>query len=144
MRRLGTLAAVIVGVGVAVVVLAACGDGTMSTASTTTSTTRSVTSTTEPSLTIGIICSTPADAANSLVTAWTAGDQAAAARCATAGVVTDLFRTSGRSERWTMQSCGGPDSGVPVCRYTSSGGSLQLTIEGSEAFGWKVTKLVTG
>jgi hypothetical protein len=115
-------------------------------ASTRTTTTRAVTSipttnTSEPSLTIGIICSTPAAAARALVSAWMAGDRAAAARCANGDVVAQLFRTSGRSAQWTFQSCGGPDPGVPVCRYASTDGSVELTIEGTEAIGWKVTKL---
>jgi hypothetical protein len=140
MRRFAVTMAV---VGVAVVMLAACGDGSSS-IGTTTTTTRPATNTTEPSFTIGIICSTPAAAADSLVAAWTAGDRAAAARCATATVVTELFRTSGQSARWSFQACGGPDPGVPVCRYTYPGGSAQLTIEGTEAVGWRVTKVVIG
>ena len=33
------------------------------------------------------------------------------------------------------------DPGVPICSYTYPGGSARLTIEGTEAGGWKVTKV---
>ena len=78
----------------------------------------------------------------SLVDAWVAGDRGAAARCATPGAVATIFATSGADARWTFEGCDLSDPGVPVCTYRYSGGSAKLTIEGTEARGWMVTKLV--
>jgi hypothetical protein len=125
--------------------LVACGDGGGSdrSAETTTRATAGSTSTTDDtsSVTIGIICTSPAEAASTLVSAWTAGDRGAAERCATAAVVEDLFATSGAGSSWTAQGCetSSPDSSV--CAYGYEGGAALLTVAGSDAAGWKVTKL---
>jgi hypothetical protein len=137
--------------GVALVLavgVAACG-GDDSSSSSNTSTTRgtvdssSTSSTTQDTtpVTIGIICSTAEDAASTLVDAWGADDQAAASRCATDDVVTELFQVSGAGNTWIDQGCDRTDPGVPVCAYSYEGGAAFLTVEGSEATGWKVTSL---
>jgi len=124
------------------VLLAGCGGGSSSSAgphlsgSSTTSTTAST-----PSVTIGIICMTPAQAAQTFVQAWTAGDRAAAGRCAMAGAVTAIFANSGAGAAWTFQGCGGPDPGVPICTFVYPGGSARLTLMGTEAQGWKVSQI---
>jgi hypothetical protein len=72
-----------------------------------------------------------------LVDSWLAGDQAAAARCASEAAVTKIFETSGAGAQYTWQGCFG-DPGVPTCAYTYEGGSVQLSMAGTEAAGWKV------
>lgn len=130
-------------------VLTACGgdDGSsVSTGSTTTST--STTSTTTPpsppdttDVTVGIICSSAEDAAQSAVQAWGANDRTAAGRCATPAVVGALFQTSGAGNTWFFQGCDRTDPGVPICAYSYEGGAAFFTVEGTEADGWKATKL---
>ena len=93
------------------------------------------------SVTVGIICSTAEDASQSLVDAWGSGDEAAARRCATGEVVDELFTTDGAGNTWMAQGCDRTDPGVPVCAYSYEGGAAFLTVEGTEAEGWKVTKL---
>ncbi len=117
--------------------LVACGGAT----TTATSHPSTTTTTTDSSVTIGIVCSTPTDAATSLVNAWKAGDRAAAARCAMGDVVSQLFKVRTDTTGWSFAGCGGSDPGVPVCSFLFSKGSATLTIEGTEARGWKVTKL---
>jgi len=135
------------GCAVAVVVaLTACGGGGSSESkgeSTTTRGTDASTSTTEDttSVTVGIICSTAQDASSALVAAWTADDRAAAARCASDTVVSRLFETNGSGNTWTSQGCDSADPAAPVCAYSYEGGAALLTVEGSDAAGWKVTKL---
>jgi hypothetical protein len=123
----------------AALALAACGDADRTT-TTSSSTTRTTVDPSGPPVTVGIICSDPTDAATSLVQAWAAGDRAAAGRCAVADVVAELFRRGGAAG-WAFQGCGGPDPGVPVCTYSYPGGSAILTVEGTEAMGWKVTRV---
>ena len=94
-----------------------------------------------PSVTVGIICITPTDAAQAVVSAWQAGDAAAAARCATAGTVSTLFAHPGAGAGWTFQGCDGPDPGVPICTFDYPGGHASLTLQGTEAQGWKVAQV---
>ena len=95
-----------------------------------------------PSVTIGIICSTPNDAAQALVNAWMAADPGAAGRCASAAAIAALFARA--RAPWTFQGCDGPDPGVPQCTYAYSGGHASLTITGTEARGWKVDRVSFG
>ena len=111
--------------------------------STTTRGTDASTSTTEDttSVTVGIICTSPEDAASTVVSAWTADDRAAAARCASETVVDELFTTSGAGNTWVDQGCDRTDPAAPVCAYSYEGGAAFLTTEGSDAGGWSVTGL---
>jgi hypothetical protein len=97
-----------------------------------------------PSVTVGIICSAPVDAAQALFSAWVAGDQAAAGRCASPAAVSALFARARRGTGWAFQGCDGPDPGVPQCTYASGAGHVALTLMGSEASGWKVDSLSFG
>ena len=126
--------------------LAACDGGSGSQSkdeSTTTRGTDASTSTTEDttSVTVGIICSTPQDAASALVAAWTANDRGAAPRCASDAVVTEFFKNDGSGNTWMSQGCDTTDPAAPVCAYSYEGGAAFLTVEGSDAAGWKVTKV---
>jgi hypothetical protein len=130
----------------ALVVGACGGDGSSSsdstsTSSSTTSTSRADTPPDTTSVTVGIICSTAEDAAQSVVQAWGADEQAAAARCASDAVVEVLFRTSGVGNTWFFQGCDRADPGVPICAFSYEGGAAFFTVEGTEAAGWKATKL---
>jgi len=140
MRARASIAAVAVAVALAA---AACNGDDSSQSTTTTRATSGSTSTTEDttSVTVGIICTTAEDAASSLVSAWSAGDKAAARRCATDAVVDQLFETDGAGNTWMSQGCDRTDPGIPVCAYTYEGGAAFLTVEGTEAEGWKVTRL---
>ncbi len=127
----------------AVVLLGACGGGSTGVQSQKpTTTTTTVAS--SPPLTVGIICTTPTEAAQASVAAWMAGDRGAAGRCAAPGAVATLFASSGRGAGWAFQGCDGPDPGVPVCTYTYPGGNARLTLNGTEAAGWKVTQVQLG
>lgn len=95
-----------------------------------------------PSVTVGIICSTPTDAAQAVVNAWMAADQAAAQRCASPAAVGTLFARARAA--WTFQGCDGPDPGVPQCTYAYPGGHASLTLAGTEAQGWKVDRVAFG
>ncbi|MEX2254032.1 MAG: hypothetical protein WEC34_01215 [Acidimicrobiia bacterium] len=125
--------------------VAACGGGDSDSADDTTTTrgTDASTSTTEDttSVTVGIICTTAEDAAMTLVDAWGADDRAAGRRCASEAVVDQMFEVSGAGNTWTDEGCDRTDPGVPVCAYRYEGGAALLTVEGSEASGWKVTRL---
>lgn len=125
--------------------LAGCGGGSTGVASrgptTTTTTTLGVGG---PSVTVGIICMTPTDAARAFVAAWTAGDRAAAGRCAMPGAVATIFTRPGAGAGWTFQACDGPDPGVPICTFTYPGGAARLTLTGTEAAGWKVSEVDPG
>jgi hypothetical protein len=129
----------------AIVLLAsACsGDDSSSkdTSTSTTSTTRADSPPDTTSVTVGIVCSTAEDAAQSTVEAWGADDQAAAARCSSDAVVEALFRTSGVGNTWFFQGCDRTDPGVPICAFSYEGGAAFFTVEGTEAAGWKATKL---
>lgn len=128
---------------VAVACVASCGGGsgratTRSTATTTVSTTTPPTSGgTVPTAT----CSTPTQAAQTVVAAWMAADRATASRCATPDAVATLFAQPGRSARWTFQACDGPDPGVPVCSFAYPSGTARLTLHGTEAAGWSVDRV---
>jgi len=128
--------------GVALVLAAlfsACGgDAGVSTGSSTTTTTGP-----ETPVTIGIICSTREDAAQTVVDAARAGDAAAAQRCGSAAAVSALTGARRPDASWQFGGCGGPDPGVPVCTYRMSSGTVSLTLAGTEAAGWKV-ETVTG
>jgi hypothetical protein len=91
-----------------------------------------------PSVTVGIICMTPTDAAQAVVSAWQASDATAAARCASAAAVSTLFARPGHGTGWTLQGCDGPDPGVPICTFAYAGGHASFTLQGTEAQGWKV------
>ena len=134
---------------VATAVLAGCGGSSGRVQShhspATTTTAPAASSTTGgPSVTVGIVCIAPTDAAQALLSAWTAGDQAAAGRCASPAAVAALFGHASRGTGWTFQGCGGPDPGVPQCTYSSAGGHASLTLMGSEASGWRVDSLSFG
>jgi hypothetical protein len=133
-----TAAAVLV---VSSVLLGACGGGSSGVQSQKPTTTTAPSS---PPLTIGIICTTPTDAAQTFVAAWMAGDRGAAGRCAAPGAVSTLFARNGHAAGWTFQACGGPDPGVPVCTFAYPGGTAQLTLNGTEAAGWKVAQVQLG
>lgn len=141
-RRIGGLVAVLLALAV---VATACGGDDGSSETTDTSITTSTTAVDTPpdttSVTVGIICSTAEEAAESTVEAWGADDQAAAARCATDAVVDVLFRTSGVGNSWFFQGCDRADPGVPICAFSYEGGAAFFTVEGTEAAGWKATKL---
>jgi hypothetical protein len=134
---------------VAVVGLAACSDDDGSSNAADDTTTRATdVSTTAPTttapttgVTVGIICTSPEDAAASLVSAWSADDRTAALRCASEGVVNQLFQTSGAGNTWMDQGCDTSDPSAPVCAYSYEGGAAFLTTTGSDADGWKVTEL---
>ena len=111
-------------------------DPASSSTSTTSTTLTTPTGGTTP-VTVGIICTTPEEAAMSFVEAWIAADQGAAARCATEAAVTTIFQTSGVGAQYTWQGCFG-DPGMPSCAYTYEGGSVNLALAGTEAAGWKV------
>ncbi len=91
----------------------------------------------ETAVTVGIICTSPRDATDTLVGAWIAGEAAAAARCAEEPVVDELFENDGTGAQWIFQGCGivGPDR----CQYSYEGGGVTFTVAGSDADGWKVT-----
>jgi hypothetical protein len=122
---------------------AACDGGSDESSSSTSTRGTQMPTTTEDttSVTVGIICSTAEDAATNLVDSWGSGEEAAAKRCATDDVVDELFLTDGAGNTWTSQGCDRTDPGVPVCAYTYEGGAAFLTVEGTEAAGWKVTGL---
>jgi hypothetical protein len=137
----GVLFAVVLGV-------AGCGGGgddeeTTSSSTTLVATTLAPATTADTTpVTVGIICNVPEDAATTLFNAWTAGDQAAASRCATPEAVGTLFAHPGAGAQWTFQGCnGGNDPGVPICQYSYEGGAANFTENGSEATGWKVVSV---
>ncbi len=130
------LVAVLIAVGV-VLALGSDDDDEVSTATATTTTIAPTATTESPPVTIGIICTTPEDAAMTFVESWIAGDQAAAARCASDEAVSTIFENSGAGAQYTNQGCFG-DPGVPTCAYSYEGGSVSLAMSGSEASGWRV------
>lgn len=144
----GLLVFLLVAVGT-VLVVSGDGDTTVgvsatTTSSTTTSTNSPSTSTSlasSPSVTVGIICATPEEAAMSFVDAWIAGDQAAAARCALPAAVTTIFQTSGAGAVYTFQGCAGNDPAVKQCGSTYEGGAVILAVAGSVAAGFQVQSL---
>jgi hypothetical protein len=132
----------------AVSIAAGCSDDSSQTAQDTTTRGTNATTSTGPtttddtsSVTIGIICSTPEDAASTVVSAWTADEREAARRCASDAVVDQLFQTSGAGNTWANQGCDATDPAAPVCAYSYEGGAAFLTTTGSNADGWKVTRL---
>jgi len=147
--RLNRSAILAAALGVALVA-AACGGGSTQAerhhGGSTTTTTPSTTGTSAggPPLTVGIICTTPTDAAQAFVAGWVAGDRAAASRCGSPDAVTTIFAHGTNAAAWAFQGCGGPDPGVPVCTFTYPGGTAQLTLMGTEAQGWKVSSTSLG
>ncbi|MCJ7438905.1 MAG: hypothetical protein MUP97_14235 [Acidimicrobiia bacterium] len=146
-RRRAMLAAAVCAVAL---VGAACSGSDDSDGTTGSSTTRSSTTTTTfgastipdtTPATVGIICTTPEDAVQGIVAAWGANDRAAASRCATIPVIDRLFQVSGVGNSWLFQGCDRSDPGVPVCAFSYEGGAAFFTMEGTEAAGWKATKL---
>ncbi len=143
----GGAAAMAVVVIVLLVLLLAGGDDDKdeTAPTTTTSTTLAVTTTIAPvttttaptSVTVGIICSTPEDAAHSLIDAQIANDETAAHRCASSAAVDALFPTSDADATYTFQGC--LTSETPVtCSFTYEGGAVTFVMSGSAAAGWKV------
>jgi hypothetical protein len=145
---IGVLVVILVGVGIAVAAGGGGNDTIDATAttlatSTTTSTTLVETPTTSgtTTVTVGIICTTPEDAAKGVVSAWEAGDRPAAARCASQAALDELFKASGAGATWTFQGCGGPDPGLPTCQFSYVGGAANFKMTGTEAAGWKVDQV---
>ncbi len=144
----GILVFLLVAVGT-VLVVSGDGDTTVGVSATTTSSTTrstlpssSTTSTSSTSsVTVGIICATPEEAAMSFVDAWIAADHAAAARCALPAAVTTIFQTSGSGAVYTSQGCAGDDLAAKQCGYTYEGGAMILAVAGSAAAGWQVQSL---
>jgi hypothetical protein len=133
----------------AAIALAACGGSSSSSGGAAHRAASTTTATSSPggsSVNIGIICSTPTDAANAVVSAWTAGDRAAARRCGTPTAVETLFaRAAGANGGnngvvgWILQGCAGT-----VCSFTHPHGTVRLTMGGSDASGWIVTRVQFG
>jgi hypothetical protein len=115
--------------------------GSSTTRSSTTATVAPPTVPDTTSVTVGIICTTPEDAVQGIVAAWGADDRAAAGRCASPAVIDRLFQTSGVGNSWFFQGCDSADPGVPICAFSYEGGAAFFTVEGTEAAGWKATKL---
>ncbi|MSO78724.1 MAG: hypothetical protein EXQ79_03870 [Acidimicrobiia bacterium] len=140
----GVLVVLLVVVGT-VLIVSGDGDTKISVTATTTSSTipptTTTTSTESPSVTIGIVCTTPEEAAMSFIDAWIAGDEAAAARCAAPAAVAKIFETSGAGAQYMFQGCFGDDPALPDCAYTYEGGSAHLAVTGTEAAGWQVQSL---
>lgn len=143
----GVLVVILIGVGIAVA-SGGGGDNTIDTTATTLETTTSTalvdTTTTTAgttTVTVGIICTTPEDAAKSVVSAWQADDRPAAERCASVAALDVLFKASGAGANWTFQDCGGPDPGVPTCQFSYVGGAANFKMTGTEATGWKVDEV---
>lgn len=144
-RRIAGGAAVVVVVLIGVGVAIASGGGddnpvdTTASTSTTAATLPATTTTVAPtSVTVGIICTTPEDAAQTVVSAWEANDKPAAARCANQSALDELFKASGVGASWMFQGCGGPDPGVPTCQFSYEGGAANFAMAGTDAAGWKV------
>ena len=150
LAALGVVALVaIIGGGLAIALGGGDDERKVQTASPTTVVVASTSSTLAPStttpsgqtsVTVAIICTTPEDASQGVVSAWIAGDRAGAGRCATEPALDTLFETSGAGAQWTFQGCSG-DPGVPDCAFTYPGGSAHFTLNGTEATGWKVVQV---
>jgi hypothetical protein len=138
----GVIRAGVLALAIGVLALAGCGGGggQVATSGTTTTSTLPI-GAGGPSVTVGIVCITPSDASQAVVSAWQAGDEAAAGRCATPSAVSTLFARPGRGAGWAFQGCGGPDPGVPSCTFRYAGGQATFTLMGTEAQGWKVGKV---
>ncbi len=121
--------------------LAACGGGSSQVQSHPTTTVPPAPASGGPGVTIGIICTTPTDASQTLVRAVQAGDANAAARCASPSVVSAVLARPGHGAGWSFQGCDGPDPGVPQCSVTYPGGRATLTLMGTEAQGWSVSSV---
>jgi hypothetical protein len=124
----------------AAIILAACGGGNSGgTAHPAASTTTATSSSGGSSVNVGIICSTPSDAALAVVDAWIPGDRAAARRCASPTAVELLFARAAGPEGWLLQRCAGT-----VCSFSHPHATLRLTMGGSDATGWIVTRVQFG
>jgi hypothetical protein len=136
--RLGAAAAA---AAAGLLALAACGGGSGRVQSRATTTLPPLPATGGPGVTIGIICTTPTDATQTLVRALQAGDANAAARCASPSVVSVVFARPGRGAGWSFQRCDGSDPGVPQCSVAYPGGRATFTLMGTEAHGWSVSSV---
>jgi hypothetical protein len=143
---IGIVVALVVVLGGVGLALALGNDNDSDSASSATTTTRAAAlspspSTGSTSVTVGIVCPTPEDAAQSVVAGWVAGDQPAAGRCASVAVITDLFsKSDGSQANWTFQGCQG-DPGDPECAFSYEGGGAFFAMNGSEADGWKAVSV---
>ncbi len=125
---------------VAIVSFSACGGGD----STSTGTDKSTPSSPDPdetSVTIGVICTSPSEAAETVVSAWEASDKAAALRCSNTETVDQLFKTSGASAEWVFQGCTTTTPEKSQCPFTYEGGAAFFTVTGSDAMGWQASSL---
>jgi hypothetical protein len=155
---LGVVALVGIIGGAAALALGGGGDEGRAVRSTSATTTLASTSTTAPSpatttaptagggggqttVTVGIICASAEEASTTFVNGWIANDQAAAKRCGSDAAVATIFANNGAGAQYTFQGCDYTDPGVPICSYSYEGGAAQFTVEGTEAAGWKVTKV---
>lgn len=131
------------------ILLAGCGGGGSGSAThpgpATTVTAPATTSSGGSSVNVGIICSTPRDAALAVVNAWSANDRAAARRCGSPTALDTLFAraatksANGRVVGWILQGCAGT-----MCSFTSPHATARLTMGGSDAAGWFVTRVQFG
>ena len=141
----------VAGLLVAAVTVASCGGGdgrAVHTGAPTTTTTTTITPVTRGSgggsVNIGIICTTPTDAAHALVEAWRAGDRGAATRCGSPAAVATLFGRptgadpNGGVEGWMVRCTG------TVCSLSYPHGTARLTVRGSDAAGWIVDQVQLG
>lgn len=143
-RRRLTQRARAAGLLAAALVLAACGGASSSTGAahhTASTSTTTVTATTGGggTVNVGIICTSPRDAALAAVNAWIAGNRAAARRCVSPVAVESLFARAAGTEGWILQRCAGT-----VCSFTHPFATLRLTMGGSDAAGWVVTGVTFG
>jgi hypothetical protein len=116
------------------------GDDSVSSSTSTSSSTTiaSTTSAPPPSttpVTAAPICASAEAAAQSLIDAQLANDEAAAHRCATDAAVDAMFPTSDADTTYVFQGC----FDEPLrCAYTYEGGSVSFVMGGSDATGWRV------
>jgi len=131
----------VAGLLAAAIALAACGGGTSAAVHRVASTTPGTAPTGRggSSVNVGIICSTPRDAALAVVNAWISNERAAARRCATPAAVESLFAQAAGPEGWIVQRCAGT-----VCSFSHPDATLRLTMGGSDAAGWIVDRVEFG
>jgi hypothetical protein len=133
----------VAGLLAAATALAACGGDTSGSAAhhpaSTTTATVTATSGGGGSVNIGIICSTPRDAALAVVNAWMSNNRAAARRCGAPAALETLFARAAGPEGWIVQRCTGT-----VCSFTHPYATVRLTMGGSDAAGWVVSRVAFG
>jgi hypothetical protein len=134
---------VVAGPVAAAILLAACGGGGGGSAvhagTSTTVTAPAVPGAGGSSVNVGIICSTPRDAALAVLNAWMANNEAAARRCGSPAALTTLFARAAGPGPWTVQRCTGT-----VCSFGRSHATLVFSMDGSDAAGWIVTRAQFG